>query len=402
VIDTAILNSLWQGALVTAIAAIAASFVPKHHAASRYAVWLTALCGLVAVPLIAAWHPWSVPALLPDVMSQTTAATSVATQRAAAASGWWLPGLWSAGVLFCLGRLVLSYVRIAAVVRGSRPAPEHGRDVRVSDCIAVPIAVGFLHPAVILPAAELRCLAAADLAAILEHERAHIRRGDLVTNLLQRLIEAVLFFNPWTYVIGRQLVKERESACDDWAVAATGSPAGYAAYLAGVALAERNAGISLLTPSAIGSKPLLLGRIARLLNGRAIVVKSNYLAAAVSVAAVAFLALALQGRGVASVPPSLVAETNLPATCDRDVSVVNPVAPDIPENASHATASAVARVTVDSDGRPAGAKIVRSSGIEAIDAATVAAAMKSTYSPAVRQCKATTGTYLFRVDVRPR
>jgi beta-lactamase regulating signal transducer with metallopeptidase domain len=399
--DTALLNSLWQGGLVVAIAAITAALLPKHHAASRYTVWLTALAGLVAVPLITAFHPQYAAPLLPAVVTQTTVATSVVTQRAADASGPWLIALWALGVLFCSGRLLLSYTRIATIVRDSRPAPDLGQDVRVSDSLAVPIAAGFINPVVILPASAVRDLPAADLLAVMEHERAHIRRGDLVTNLVQRLVEAVLFFNPWTYVIGRQLVKEREAACDDWAVVATGAADRYATYLAELALAAQGTRTPLLTPSALGSKRLLLGRIARLLTGKVIVVKANYVAAAVSVAALAILTLALQSRGIASVQTMLAADPNLPANCYHGVAVINASAPDIPKSAYRAGATANALVTVGADGRPVSAKIVLSSGSKAIDSATIVAAMKSTYSPEVSNCKPKTDTYLFKVETAP-
>ncbi len=387
-IDTALLNSLWQGALVTGIAAVTAAFLPKHHAASRYTVWLTALAGLVAVPLITAFHPPYAATIFPAVVAQTNAATTIVTQRAADAGGPWLTILWALGALFCIGRLLLSYARIAAVLRESRPALDLGHDVRVSDSLTVPIAAGFRHPVVILPTAAVRDLPSADLRAILAHERAHIRRGDLVTNLLQRLVEAALFFNPWAYVIGRQLVDEREAACDDWAVAATGAADRYAAYLAELALAARGTRTPLLTPSALGSKRLLLGRIARLLSGKAIVVKANYLAAAASVAAVVLLTLVLQTKGVAS-------------NCYHDVAVIDAAMPVIPKSAPHIKASANALVTVGTDGRPLNAKIVLSSGNKTIDNAAVVAAMKSTYSPEVSNCTPTTGAFLFHVETAP-
>ena len=399
--DTILLSSLWQGGLIAAIAAIAVTFLPKHHAASRYTVWLTALAGLVAVPLITALHPPYSAAILPAVVTQTTVATSVVTQRAADAGGPWLTVLWALGVLFCWGRLLLSYARIAAVVRDSRSAPGLGQDVRVSDSLAVPIAAGFLDPIVVLPAGAVRDLPDADLRGIIEHERAHIRRGDLIANLAQRLVEAVLFFNPWTYLIGRQLVKEREAACDDWAVVATGAPDRYAAYLAELAFAARGVRTPLLTPSALGSKQLLLGRIARLLTGKAIVVKANYLAAAASVAAFLLLTLALQSKGIASVQTMLAAQPNLPANCYHGVAVLSAAAPDIPKSEYRANATANALVTVGADGHPVNAKIVLSSGSKAIDNATVVAAMKSTYSPEMNDCKPKTDTYLFKVETGP-
>jgi len=80
---------------------------------------------------------------------------------------------------------------------------------------------------------------------------------------------------------------------------------------------------------------------------------------------------------------------------------INAAPPDIPKSAYRANASANALVTVGTDGRPVSAKIVLSSGSKAIDNAAVVAAMKSTYSPEMSNCKLRTGTYLFKVETAP-
>ena len=126
-----------------------------------------------------------------------------------------------------------------------------------------------------------------------------------------------------------------------------------------------------------------------------------HVAAAVSIAAVALLTLALQSKGIASVQTMLAADQNLPAKCYHGVTVINAAMPNIPKSAYRAGATANALVTVGADGRPVGAKIARSSGSKAIDDAAVVAAMKSTYSPEVLDCKAKTGTYLFQVETPP-
>ncbi len=57
-----------------------------------------------------------------------------------------------------------------------------------------------------------------EFAAILSHELAHIRRYDLWMNLLQRLIESLLFFHPAVWMLSRRVSTEREVCCDDLAV----------------------------------------------------------------------------------------------------------------------------------------------------------------------------------------
>jgi beta-lactamase regulating signal transducer with metallopeptidase domain len=65
--------------------------------------------------------------------------------------------------------------------------------------VSVPVVVGILKPMTLLPPALLCGLDPNQLAAILSHELAHIRRYDLIVNLLQRIVEALLFFHPVTW-----------------------------------------------------------------------------------------------------------------------------------------------------------------------------------------------------------
>ncbi len=88
--------------------------------------------------------------------------------------------------------------------------------------VSVPVVVGIVKPIILLPPSLLCGLDPSQLAAILSHEMAHIRRYDLIVNLLQRIVEALLFFHPVTWWISRSMSIERESCCDDVAAACTG------------------------------------------------------------------------------------------------------------------------------------------------------------------------------------
>jgi beta-lactamase regulating signal transducer with metallopeptidase domain len=402
-----LLNGLWQGALVVAIAALVTLRIPQRHAATRHAVWFTALLALALLPIVSLWHPAPILAPLPPPVEHTAAETSLVTAKAASASGSWLVPIWIAGVTFCLVRLVLSSARINRIVRNATPAPKFGIGVMISNDVAMPVAAGFFAPAIVIPADLATTLDPADLESIVQHERAHIRRGDIGANMVQRLIEAALFFNPWVYMIGRQLVRERESACDDWAVQAIGEPDRYASCLAQLAQGMQRSRPPLLTPSAIGSRRMLVGRIARLLNGKATQLKVNYFVLGVSVVAFGTLTALLQtSNGLPSIGNDVAVAASTCASRDvlhrgADVKILNAAMPNISKSAYRANVWANALVTVGPDGRPLTVKIVKSSGSASIDRATVNAAMASTYAPAMVNCKPTTGQYLFHVVTGP-
>jgi hypothetical protein len=87
--------------------------------------------------------------------------------------------------------------------------------VAYSRRVSVPVVVGILRPMILLPIGLGSGLTLPQLETILIHELAHIRRFDLAINLLQRLIEALLFFHPAVWWLSRRISIERENACDD-------------------------------------------------------------------------------------------------------------------------------------------------------------------------------------------
>ena len=76
--------------------------------------------------------------------------------------------------------------------------------VRVDE-IVIPKVVGLVWPKILLPASALTGLSVDELQMILIHELAHLRRHDMWVNLLQRLAEAVLFFNPAAWYLTRRI-----------------------------------------------------------------------------------------------------------------------------------------------------------------------------------------------------
>ena len=90
----------------------------------------------------------------------------------------------------------------------------------------------------VIPSWTMQELSATELNAILLHELAHLRRRDDWTNLVQKIVGALLFFHPAVWWIEKKLALEREMACDDLVLAQTASPRAYAECL--VSLAEKS------------------------------------------------------------------------------------------------------------------------------------------------------------------
>ncbi len=87
--------------------------------------------------------------------------------------------------------------------------------VATCERVAVPVVVGVFRPVILLPASLLSGLAPEDVETILAHELAHLRRRDHLTILVQRGLEAVVFYHPVAWWLGRRIDALREDACDD-------------------------------------------------------------------------------------------------------------------------------------------------------------------------------------------
>ena len=136
----------------------------------------------------------------------------------------------------------------------------------VCDDVAQPILVGIIRPLILLPTAALAGWTPEQLDMVLLHELAHVRRWDNLVNLLQRIVESLLFFHPAVWLVSRQVRRDREECCDAAVIRHTDRPHQYAELLVSIAAALRGGPApSLAVASAMASHPLA-GRIRRILN----------------------------------------------------------------------------------------------------------------------------------------
>lgn len=152
----------------------------------------------------------------------------------------WLPWFvtaWFAGTILMAARLILGWLSMRRLATdGQSSVPEavnrifrelqlsigasKAAKVAQSTMVKVPSVVGHFRPIVLLPVAAMTGLTEQQLRAILAHELAHVRRYDYAVNILQTVIETVLFYHPAVWWVSRVVRTEREHCCDDIALAA--------------------------------------------------------------------------------------------------------------------------------------------------------------------------------------
>jgi uncharacterized protein (TIGR03435 family) len=252
----AVLNSLWQAAIVAALVWLVLRLAPRMNlainAGTRYVIWWAVLGIVLILPLASAAGfslrrasarpptPAEKPTATQPILPAAADAPVLITLHEERSARWpiWVFGIWSAVFLYRLAEIARSYFYLSGVKRrataSSRSLPENKRpaSLLLSPEVASPMAVGFLRPAVILPASLESEITEEELRYVLLHEYAHLERRDDWWNLVAHLLGAALALHPAAWWILRQIGREREMACDDWVVARTGAARPYAASLA--------------------------------------------------------------------------------------------------------------------------------------------------------------------------
>jgi hypothetical protein len=191
------------------------------------------------------------------------------------AGAWtrWLLIAWLAASAAKLTRLALSWLWLQRTSARASDAPaafvgladrwmarcgSRRRGVRLASSteIGIPAAVGPLRASILFPARLFEEMDEPAVEQIGLHEAAHLARYDDCAVCVQRVLEALLALHPVVWWIGRRIDLEREIACDDFVLAATGQSRGYAACLTRMAELSRGARPSPAMAAAVGRSQL--------------------------------------------------------------------------------------------------------------------------------------------------
>ena len=168
--------------------------------------------------------------------------------------------IWLAGFILLLGRLLygaaslrrfkkslvrIQNVRLDNILRQAqktfhfRSLPE----VYASRSAKSPVVLGITRPLVVLPQKVYGKLNTKEIRSILFHELSHIYHKDQVTGVLQRIVTALYWWNPFVHAMSTDYSKAREEISDNHAIMGNNSRE-YAECL--VNLAEKTALVNRL------------------------------------------------------------------------------------------------------------------------------------------------------------
>jgi beta-lactamase regulating signal transducer with metallopeptidase domain len=265
------LNSMAEGVVIAGFGWLLLLTLRRQNSSTRFAVWFFALAAVVGIPIVE------------SLRSNAGAASAVH-------SAFRLPGFWAIDALVIwaviasagLAKIGLGFWQLRKLRQSctefdlaslhpilGETLSQFGSSRHVAICtsdkVRVPTAIGFMKPAIVIPAWALDELTPAELNAVVLHELAHLRRWDDWTNLAQKIVRAVLFFHPAVWWIGQGLAREREMACDDFVVATTSDSRAYAQCLVSVAEKSFLRRGMALAQAMVGRIQLTALRVARIL-----------------------------------------------------------------------------------------------------------------------------------------
>ncbi|MBK5295891.1 MAG: M56 family metallopeptidase, partial [Vicinamibacteria bacterium] len=158
-----------------------------------------------------------------------------------------LLGLYAAGVLLLVTRLVVQHLAARRLVRSATDVVDTDWLRLLDECAnrldvtvpvrllrslerAMPMAVGASRHAILIPAVADAWTLDRRRAVIL-HELAHIARRDCLTQMLAAVVCALYWVHPGAWWVARRLRVERELACDDRVLRAGEQAREYAGHL---------------------------------------------------------------------------------------------------------------------------------------------------------------------------
>ncbi len=253
-----LLDFCWQGLLIAAGYALLRGLLGPGRPQARLAVGYLAMTAMALIPVLTALGRWTAaaPALTGSAAASLGAAPAFDASAMLSSTGIieaWLPALvaaWAAGVLSLAMRAGWQWQRLRRICALAQPVPVSWQiaadrlarrfgtpkaRLLESARIQVPLMIGWLKPVILLPAALCTRLPSAQIELLLAHELAHIRRRDFIANLLQIVVETVLFYHPAVHWVSRRIREDRELCCDDLVSELCNAPIDYARALLSVA-----------------------------------------------------------------------------------------------------------------------------------------------------------------------
>lgn len=274
----AVMNSLWQMALLWVVYQLITAILRTKKSSEK------AFLATTLLYMGFAWFVFTFFSILADKPASHSGYSAFVTINGNDAVNNWLATMLpvaSLVYLILLALPVLNFVRNYRYVQFIRKHGLKKVDVKwrmftrnvaaqmginkpvhvwMSEFVSSPVTIGYIKPLILLPLAAVNYLSPSQVEAVILHELSHISRCDYLINLITKIIQTVLYFNPFVKAFASIIEREREKHCDEIVLQFQYEPHGYASAL--LELEKASHTHHLLAVAASGSKKNeLLSRI---------------------------------------------------------------------------------------------------------------------------------------------
>lgn len=243
--------------------------------------------------------------------STTTDSSPESPPQASAPWSRWFVGMFMAGVVLGLIRLIGGIIGVRLMVRSSRPLRDgHLREmvdvltaelhclqhIEIRECtrLATAATVGWRHP-VILISDFWKTWSEGQLRSVLAHEIAHVARGDFSSTVAAQLGLVLHFYHPLVHWLVNRLRLEQELAADGLAASVVGGSQVYLRAIGELALMQSQEHVSWPAHTFLPTRRTFLRRIEMLRDTKLLADRAPFALRAGSIIVVLAVTLVVAG-----------------------------------------------------------------------------------------------------------
>ena len=233
------LELLLRSTVLLACGELLLLYLRTARASLRHRFILVTFLLLAALPILSIVLPriplslWHREAAAKPVVTATEMSAHVMAGIAAHHKMNWLLLCWAVGVFLTATPFLIGSLSLFRILRRAEPLRD---GVLLSGDIPIPLTCGLFRPRILVPSTA-KTWSASTLEAVLLHERAHIRRRDLLMHAAAQLVACLWWFQPLVWLLRWRLRAESEFACDTEVLRSGLRPSDYASELLNIARA---------------------------------------------------------------------------------------------------------------------------------------------------------------------
>lgn len=152
---------------------------------------------------------------LPDsIINPSIMQTKLTMLTAHSPASYYIFIAYISGFIFMLLRISFSYVKAIIYLIASEHKIIQGQSVFIHKKISSPFNFGLFKPKIYVPHDFEQKWSTREIELSLAHEQVHVKNSDALWKILSLIVQSILFFAPWVYLLHKKFELNMEIQCD--------------------------------------------------------------------------------------------------------------------------------------------------------------------------------------------